>query len=314
MEPLVLKRGKGADEEENRFLKLREKTYWRAVEYAVPSPSAAVRRILSTAADPRAGARDVGNAVLVDYGLTLELLKKANSAFFSLGKRQILSVHHIVVLLGLDVVMQVVLEHPIFSTLELKKRKGHQDLQKILMGLSVFSGLVAQELASRLDLDPVLARTCATYQGLGHLLLSSVAPRAYSVMWEARKNHRRMVLVAKTLTGWRPAELGLAVSRSWNLPGVLRQCISRKGVRKGSYNPKVIKFYRLVYTCDGLLWAIASASKSRQRSIITSLEDELSITVKQFSKAVRNAISNLEKEVPYLYGFLEDEFLGEILI
>ncbi len=315
MEPVVVKRDrKAAEEEENRFLKLREKSYWRAVECLVPSSSVSVRRVLSTAADPRSGARDVGNAILVDYGLTLELLKKANSAFFSLGKRQILSVHHIVVLLGLDVVMQVVLEHPVFSAIELKKRKGRLDHQKILMGLSVLSGLLAQEWAPRLGLDPVVARICATYQGLGHVLLSSIAPRAYSIMWEARREHRKMVLVSKTLTGWRPAELGLAVARSWNLPGVLRQCISRKGVRKGSYNQKVVKFYRLIYTCDGFMWAVASGAKSRQRGVADALDQELSISHKQFSKALRNAMSTMEKELPYLYLFLKEDIIGEILI
>ncbi len=313
MEPLVVKRGPRTEEEENRFLKLRERTYWKAVEYAVPAPAAAVRRVLSTSANPLAGARDVGDALIIDYGLTLELLKKANSAFFALGKRQILSVHHVVVLLGLDMVMQVVLEHPIFSTMELKKRRGEDDLQKLLLGLSTLIGLVAQELAPRVDLDPIVCRTCATYQGLGHLLLASVAPEAYEKVWEARRDHRRMVVLSKTLTGWRPAELGVAVVRTWNLPGVLRQCISRKGVRRPVYNQKVVRFYRLIYICDSLFWGIACGSRQRQVAAMNDLKEELAIHPKIFSRAVRGALSSLDRDAPYYYRFLED-VLGEVIV
>lgn len=313
MEPLVVRRGKRSQEEENRFLRLREKTYWRAVEYVVPAPAAAVRRVLSTSADPRAGARDVGHAIFVDYGLTLELLKKANSAFFALGKRQILSVHHIVVLMGLDAVLQVVLEHPTFPTLELKKGRAGGDIQKLLLGLSTLLGLLARELATPLDLDPVICRTCATYQGLGHLLLASVAPRAYRLVWEARREQRRQVVVSKTLTGWRPSELALAVVRTWNLPGVLRQCIAKKGVRRPVYNQKVVRFYRLMAICDTLFWGIAAGSRRQQQAALDQLKEELSIRPRTFSRAMKGALAGLEQDTPY-YRLILEEILGEVII
>ncbi len=80
----------------------------------LPSPNENVQKILECVQDEESSLADIGNLIAQDMGMSSNILKVVNSAFFGLP-RHVGSVPEAVVLLGMDIIRALVLSHHFVS-------------------------------------------------------------------------------------------------------------------------------------------------------------------------------------------------------
>ncbi len=210
----------------SRTLLLRQKALMDALQINLPGLAGNIRMVLSLCADISTGAYELSRALLKDYAITLTLIRQAHSAFFAVEKKEISSMRHIVVLLGMDNVTRIVLTCPRVPTEGPAAKHFRSTLLAYLMARSVLAGTLAWHIAPVWDEDPEKMAICAMLFSLDEVVLASVRPKAFKIIWELRYAPRNMQKLSKRLIGWKPGEMGVELARKWNLPRLIRLSVA----------------------------------------------------------------------------------------
>ncbi len=300
----------------NRIMRLREKTFSRATQISIPSIPCNIRTVLSISGSSTSGAGELAWAILNDYGLSLQLFKMANSAFYSSGKKQTISMQHLIVMLGLDNVLKVVTSQPLLPSdgplAERLKKKAFAHL----LARSVLAGTIARHLAKEIRLDPQKATVCNTFKSLGHVLLCITSQQSYELAWKMRQEPAKAFSILKNLTGWEPSELGTSVAKRWNLPEIIRLNISPPQYRLRQLKKDTRKLLKMAEQLNSLLYiaGLSKPTRKKQEKIINAIIEEFGLDSKKFSRILRDSLSRFEKENVFLYHVLWDQGLLPHLI
>ncbi|WP_082464373.1 response regulator [Dethiosulfatarculus sandiegensis] len=90
---------------------------------SMPSPPENVQQVLNIINDETSSIKDVSEVVSKDMGMTSNLLKIVNSAFFGIPRR-IAEAKDAIAFLGLDILKALVLSDHLFAVFDFKKLKG----------------------------------------------------------------------------------------------------------------------------------------------------------------------------------------------
>jgi len=127
-----------------------------------------------------ASAQEVGDVVKMDPSFSAELLRFANSALFG-ARREVRSVSHAVVLVGIDRVKTVATV--VALNRMVRASVGIEALRKVWIH-SLVTALVAEGAAEAFHVIPESAYTVGLLHNLGTLGLMSAYPSQYSCMLE----------------------------------------------------------------------------------------------------------------------------------
>lgn len=176
--------------------------------------------------DPNCGAQQVAQVISQDPGLSLRILRVANSPFFGVS-REIDTVSRAVTVLGMSRVREAVLASAAGKVLT----EIPNDLISIddFWHHSIYCGLVARALASRSDLvTEDFAFIAGLLHDVGQLVLFNRYPGEMSVALDLLASGDRelqMYNVEQKVLGTDHMVIGAALLHAWHLPERLQECI-----------------------------------------------------------------------------------------
>ncbi len=283
----------------------KDRVLYEITQTNVPALARNVRTVLSLCSNPTADALEFSMTILNDYGMSLRFLRVLNSAFFSPGRIQVLSMRYIVVLLGIDNIAKISRSIPVVSTDGASGRLLKNSASGHLIGCSVLAGCIANNIAAFTLIDSQKLAACSMFQSLGDVSMAIAMPKVYEVLWKMRQYPSSADRMSKRLTGWTPTQLGIILARRWNLPVLLKLSIAMPREKLSELRPERKQAVSISTGLQTLLfYAGIPNAKNRQEKIREELKELLQIDEKQFSMVIQKGLSMFEKNNPFLYEIL----------
>ena len=195
----------------------------RARDAWIPALPRNVRTVLALCGDRYVSADKISRVVLEDYGLTFRLFRLMNSAFFSIQRKDLVSIRYMVVLLGLENLVRAVSRSKV-ATLSGNPNPS-RDIEHFFMAQGLVAGKLAGMLALNLGLDPEKAMLVAMFRNLGQVISAVAAPEIAVSCLEKNRLVMDEARFKKACGGYTTEGLGFELSRTWNLPMLLRVAI-----------------------------------------------------------------------------------------
>jgi HD-like signal output (HDOD) protein len=194
----------------------------------LPSIPSLYVEIVKRLQDPEVPVREIGEMIQKDMGMTAQILKLANSAFFGLP-HEISSPAEAVTYIGLDTIKSLVLAVQTFSQFENKNLGGEFSLQE-LWGHSQETAAAAR-LIARLEKADTKLRDAAFTAGFlhdtGKLVLASNFPQEYDQVLKRKSDGAAGVLAAEEQTfGANHAQVGGYLLGLWALPVPVAEAVA----------------------------------------------------------------------------------------
>lgn len=170
----------------------------------------------------------VGDIVARDLGLSANILKLVNSAYFGLSMH-ITSPHQAVIVLGTGVLRSVILSLHVFQTFA---GEGPRSFSlPLLWNHCLRTSAIARTICQLENLDNVArehACTAALLHDVGKLLLDVRCPEECQRVYEVvRADNRRVVDVEAELLGVTHAEVGAYLLGLWGMPSPVVRAVAR---------------------------------------------------------------------------------------
>lgn len=195
----------------------------KARDIRIPACPRKVRLVLSLCGDRYVSADKVSRVIISDYGLTFRLFRIMNSAFFSVQRKDLLSIRSMVVLLGLDNLARTFIKVPVLNIR--KKADLHRDIALLFIAEGIFASRVADALAVYVKCDPEKASVLAMFRNMGDVISALTVPALTASCAGGSGAFIRKKLFRKRCRGYTPEKLGFQLAVSWNLPELVRLAI-----------------------------------------------------------------------------------------
>ena len=200
-----------------------------------PALSGSVVRIQSISSSDRESVATLTNEILKDVALTNKLLRLVNTAHYARGAT-VSTVSRAVTLVGFNGIRNMALS---LVLLEHMQDKAHANLLKDEFLRSLMAGSIAAELSATRS-EGEEAFIGAMFQNLGRLLTEYYFPeeaRAVRALMSGKEPVSE-VQAASTVLGISYEQLGIGISKAWNLPEGIQQCIRKPGGTPPASPPK----------------------------------------------------------------------------
>ena len=191
----------------------------------VPAMPSSITRVLSMLQDPEVEIRDLVDAIELDPGLTANLLRWANSAYFS-SRMEITSVRDASVRLGLKRMNQLIITS-VVAPIVGKKIQGYDLPPGSLLEHSVATAIGTNALAEQLRIElPDYAYTAGLLHDIGKIVLGNfIKVKAEPIVNLARQEGISFVEAERLVLGIDHAEVGSILLERWNIPNVIAQVV-----------------------------------------------------------------------------------------
>lgn len=172
--------------------------------------------------------KDIGNIVAQDVGLSANILKIVNSAYFGLA-RHISTPQQAVIVLGVNVIRSLVLSMHVFQSFEPTGRRLFS--LRLLWEHCMRTAAIARTLAQaeglpREQIDH--AYIAALLHDVGKLLLNAQCPDDCHKVYEiVRQDNRRVAEVETEVLGLTHGQVGAYLLGLWGLPGPVVHAVAR---------------------------------------------------------------------------------------
>ncbi|MBW1797088.1 MAG: HDOD domain-containing protein [Deltaproteobacteria bacterium] len=173
-------------------------------------------KITDIVSNPDSSLSELVGIVKYDQGMTANLLRICNSAYFGLSK-EIASVRQAVAYLGIDKVASLIMMGNSADNLS-EAQEGYDLTEGELWRYSVSSALLAQDLAEKRNLNNVsLVFTAALLKDIGKVILNTYVKDSFeAISKEVQDNGLTFLDAEKKVIGIDHAELGARVAEQWN--------------------------------------------------------------------------------------------------
>ncbi len=182
----------------------------------LPSLPAALQGVIGVLDDPLSSTKELESALTLDSGLTLKVIKLANSAYYAIPGGSA-SLSRCITFLGQGAIYQIVLASSIFSALQI--RHPNFNLNEFWRH-SVGTAVLARRLANIAGLDrPDLAFIGGLIHDTGKLALLHIDSIGFWKTIQAAKTARVSLFEWEKAQGLvTHAEVGAALAEHWRLP------------------------------------------------------------------------------------------------
>ena len=180
-----------------------------------PALTQRIQELTAVLGDEDASVQRLANIVLRDYGLTLRVIRAANSFHYNRSGCPVVTATHAMVLLGVRAVRDLVSGIVIFEHCQ-----RHSPGLKHLMLLSMLTANHARELALRVGLArPEEAYLWGMFRNLGEVMTASCLEEEYAAVVREITEHKRSPRDAcLRVLGFEYQDLGQAMARRWSMP------------------------------------------------------------------------------------------------
>ncbi|MBI5582927.1 MAG: HDOD domain-containing protein [Deltaproteobacteria bacterium] len=184
----------------------------------LPPLPAIIHQALQRINDPKASAQDVVEIIQYDQGITSQVLKVCNSAYFNL-RRQVHSLREALVLLGFNTLMQIMLNKSFHGVLS-RSCQGYDLDTGALWKHSVSCAILTEIIARRLQQEPDSRLfTAGLLHDMGKVVLSANVRETFAAIKNlVREQGYSFVAAEREVLGIDHAELGALIAEKWKFP------------------------------------------------------------------------------------------------
>ncbi|MCG5495606.1 HDOD domain-containing protein [Ectothiorhodospira variabilis] len=197
-------------------------------ERDMPVFSNTVQAINAIIEDEKKGAMEMATVILQDPNLTARILKLSNSSYFNPGRRKIITVTRAIVIIGIDVIREMVLACAFFEAIlsASNKNRAHEEIAR-----AIHSAVQAKYLAiATQDPFPEEVFIAALLQNIGHIAFwcfsGEEGDRLRDLLDEGTMNQQA---AEREVLGFKLTDLDVALCKSWNLKGLIEETVSKHG-------------------------------------------------------------------------------------
>ena len=190
----------------------------------LPSISGVAPKILSLLDDPNSSAEQVQEILRLDPGLTANILKLTNSAYFGLPNK-VGSVKQAVVLLGWRRLIKIVLATCVNAVMD-KPIPGYDlppgELWRHSVAVSVTAEGLMKELGLEVD-DEIF--TAALLHDLGKLVMGEFVAKDLEAIRSAAEKGAPFQIAEREILGTDHAEIGGMLLKNWSFPSKMIEAV-----------------------------------------------------------------------------------------
>ncbi len=288
----------------------------RARDAWVPAWPQKVRAILAMCGDRYVSAAKISTVILEDYGLTFRLFRLMNSAFFSVHRKDLVSIRYMVVLLGLENLAHAVSKAHVLRPV--KRVSFTRDINLFFIARGVFASLLALHLAYEAKCDTEKTAIVAMFRNLGEVVASLVIPQIVLSSLKAGSPVIDEAKFKKSCGGYSPENLGFELARNWNMPELIRLAICPSRFNLETREDEEQRLFVLAdlareLILQGLMKHKRSGNK-RMRFTRKSLRDDYNLDDKTIDYAFSNAIMELYRKNGFFYKILDSQGLFDFIL
>lgn len=186
--------------------------------HSIPSLPAAAVEAIRLVQNPEVDFAELARTIEYDPGLTSNVLRLANSAYFG-GNGRIKSMKDAIVRLGLSNVFQMIMASAVAPMVQ-KEVRGYDLRPGCLWSHSVAVAVGAKELALLLKRKaPEYVFTAGLLHDIGKIVLGTfVQIDAKQIMERAFKEGVSFEIAERSILGIDHAEIGAELLKTWNIP------------------------------------------------------------------------------------------------
>ncbi len=183
-----------------------------------PMPNVMVKA-LSVIKNPTTGIAELGKIMQVDQAIATKTLSLVNSAFYGF-RQQVTSINKALVILGMMKAKNIIMS---LALKQMMTAQGSRELWEHSIKCAVASEILAKEYKV---INPDDAFVIGFLHDIGKMLLNSKNPLKYSkVKYLAAQGNLDLINVEDMQFGTNHCVLGALVSKKWQLPVILTNCI-----------------------------------------------------------------------------------------
>ena len=183
-----------------------------------PMPNVMVRA-LEVIKNPQTGIRELANIMSVDQSISTKTLSLVNSAYYGFHQ-QITSINKALVILGMMKAKNIIMS---LALKQMMTAQGSRELWEHSTKCAIASEMLAEEYKV---INPDDAFVIGFLHDVGKILLNAKNPIKYSkVRYIAQQNQTDLVEIEDSFFGTNHCVLGALVSKKWQLPVILTNCI-----------------------------------------------------------------------------------------
>ena len=183
-----------------------------------PMPNVMVKA-LSVIKNPTTGIAELARIMQVDQSIATKTLNLVNSAFYGF-RQQITSIQKALVILGMMKAKNIIMS---LALKQMMTAQGSRELWEHSIKCAVAAEILAKECKA---INPDDAFVIGFLHDIGKMLLNSKNPLKYSkVRYLAAQENMSIIDIEDAQFGTNHCILGALVSKKWQLPVILTNCI-----------------------------------------------------------------------------------------
>ena len=183
-----------------------------------PMPNVMVKA-LSVIKNPSTGIAELAKIMQVDQAISTKTLSLVNSAFYGF-RQQITSINKALVVLGMMKAKNIIMS---LALKQMMTAQGSRELWEHSIKCAVAAEILAKEYKV---INPDDAFVIGFLHDIGKMLLNSKNPLKYSkVRYLAQQGNVNLIEVEDAQFGTNHCVLGALISKKWQLPVILTNCI-----------------------------------------------------------------------------------------
>jgi putative nucleotidyltransferase with HDIG domain len=217
----------------------------------LPSLPQVVTKVLAMTDSAHISAVDLSKEM--DQTLSAKVLKMANSAYYGgRAARKVNTVHHAIVIIGLDALKEIILTTSLFHTF--RDSKEIESLQPLWQH-SLECGLAAKRLAWVVRFEAMdEAYLVGLIHDIGRLIIQQHFPDQFALLKRRTNGITEEIGLEREIFGMTHAEIGARVAEQWNFPEALIEAIAHHHDGEWRLNPKLgrILFYADQFVLGGV--------------------------------------------------------------
>lgn len=195
----------------------------------LPTPPIVFTQIQKVINDPNVSAAHVASILSEDPAMSVKVLKLTNSAFYGLA-RQVESVKHAVVIVGMEAIKNLVLAASVLDMFKGKslKQEAQEQFWRHSLAVASCSRMMARRLKNRGIIDPDSAFSAGLLHDIGKLVINCFLPDEQAILDKelaANPDTSAFIIEEKAL-GFNHAQVGAQLAIQWKLPQRLLTGIS----------------------------------------------------------------------------------------
>ncbi|SYZ73572.1 hypothetical protein TRIP_C30009 [Candidatus Zixiibacteriota bacterium] len=187
----------------------------------LPTPPIVFEQIQKVINDPDTSVSDVASILSEDPAMSVKVLKLTNSAFYGLS-REVDSVKHAVMIIGLEAVKNLVLSASVLNMFKANdsNREYHERFWRHSLAAAFGARIIAKRFKGGKVLNPDPAFSSGLIHDIGKMVFSCFMSREHQMILEYGRNYPGVTEIEAEVAvlGFNHAQLGRQLAVSWKLP------------------------------------------------------------------------------------------------